>query len=122
MVKENGMIMISENEMNEIFSIKNNQIEELEIANKMLRKAMLQLTSKENISDVRVSRQDFIKMYNSAIEFMFNNTETEDNDIYGHNVTVHWHGMYCDCSDGATPSNFIIPAIKDCDNEIGEEY
>ena len=32
MVKENGMIMISENEMNEIFSIKNNQIEELEIA------------------------------------------------------------------------------------------
>ena len=122
MVKENGMIMISENEMNEIFSIKNNQIEELEIANKMLRKAMLQLTSKENISDVRVSRQDFIKMYNSAIEFMFNNMETEDNDIYGHNVTVHWHGMYCDCSDGATPLNFIIPAIKDCDNEIGEEY
>lgn len=122
MVKENGMIMISENEMNEIFSIKNNQIEELEIANKMLRKAILQLTSKENISDVRVSRQDFIKMYNSAIEFMFNNMETEDNDIYGHNVTVHWHGMYCDCSDGATPSNFIIPAIKDCDNEIGEEY
>lgn len=122
MVKGNGMIMISENEMNEIFSIKNNQIEELEIANKMLRKAMLQLTSKENISDVRVSRQDFIKMYNSAIEFMFNNMETEDNDIYGHNVTVHWHGMYCDCSDGATPSNFIIPAIKDCDNEIGEEY
>ena len=122
MVKENGMIMISENEMNEIFSIKNNQIEELEMANKMLRKAMLQLTSKENISDVRVSRQDFIKMYNSAIEFMFNNMETEDNDIYGHNVTVHWHGMYCDCSDGATPSNFIIPAIKDCDNEIGEEY
>ena len=122
MVKENGMIMISENEMNEIFSIKNNQIEELEIANKMLRKAMLQLTSKENISDVRVSRQDFIKMYNSAIEFMFNNMETEDNDIYGHNITVHWHGMYCDCSDGATPSNFIIPAIKDCDNEIGEEY
>ena len=122
MVKENGMIMISENEMNEIFSIKNNQIEELEIANKMLRKAMLQLTSKENISDVRVSRQDFIKMYNSAIEFMFNNMETEDNDIYGHNVTVHWHGMYCDCSDGATPSNFIIPAIKDCDNDIGEEY
>ena len=122
MVKENGMIMISENEMNEIFSIKNNQIEELEIANKMLRKAMLQLTSKENISDVRVSRQDFIKMYNSAIEFMFNNMETEDNDIYGHNVTVHWHGMYCDCSDGTTPSNFIIPAIKDCDNEIGEEY
>ena len=122
MIKENGMIMISENEMNEIFSIKNNQIEELEIANKMLRKAMLQLTSKENISDVRVSRQDFIKMYNSAIEFMFNNMETEDNDIYGHNVTVHWHGMYCDCSDGATPSNFIIPAIKDCDNEIGEEY
>ena len=122
MVKENGMIMISENEMNEIFSIKNNQIEELEIANKMLRKAMLKLTSKENISDVRVSRQDFIKMYNSAIEFMFNNMETEDNDRYGHNVTVHWHGMYCDCSDGATPSNFIIPAIKDCDNEIGEEY
>ena len=29
-----------------------------------------------------------------------------------------WHGMYCSCSDGATPSNYIIPAIVDCDNEL----
>lgn len=121
MVKENGMIMMSENEMNELFSVKNNQIEELEIANKMLRKALMQLTSKEKTSDVKVTRQDFVKMFNKSVDFMFDNPTKEENDIYGYEVTVHWHGMYCTCSDGATPSNHIIPAIEECDKEIGEE-
>lgn len=48
-------------------------------------------------------------------------TNSEENDIYGHNITVHWHGMYCSCSDGAIPSNYIIPAIVDCDSELDWE-
>ena len=56
-------------------------------------------------------------MYDMAVNEMFE-TNSEENDVYGHNITVHWHGMYCSCSDGATPSNYIIPAIVDCDNEL----
>lgn len=97
------------------------KIDELEISNEMLRNAIIQLTGKERTSDVRVSRKDFLKMYDGAVnEFL--DLYHEDNDICGYPVTVHWHGIYCDCSDGATPSNYLIPGIKDCDDELdGEE-
>lgn len=90
-----------------------NKIKELEVANKMLRNAILQLTkNKRETVDVRVSRKDFLKLYAAS----------EDDDVYGYPVTVHWHGIYCDCSDGATPSNHIIPGILSCDEELnGEE-
>lgn len=94
---------------------KDRKIRELEVANEMLRKAILQLTDKGNPADVRVSRSDFLKMYDMAL--------SEMNGIYGYNFTVSWHGVYCDCGDGATPSNYIIPAVKGCEEEMdGEEY
>lgn len=97
------------------------KIDELEISNKMLRNAIIQLTGKVRTSDVRVSRKDFLKMYDGAVND-FLDLYHEDNDICGYPVTVHWHGIYCDCSDGATPSNYLIPGIKDCDDELyGEE-
>ena len=59
-------------------------------------------------------------MYNEALDDMFENPE--NNDIYGYNITVHWHGIYCNCGDGATPCNHIIPAIVSCYEEDNEEY
>lgn len=99
-----------------------NQIKELEVANKMLRNAILQLTkNKRETVDVRVSRKDFLKLYETAI-YELHEFQYEDNDVYGYPVTVHWHGIYCDCSDGATPSNHIIPGILSCEEELdGEE-
>lgn len=98
------------------------KVRELEIANEMLRKAVLQLSSKTKNSDVRVSRKDFVKIHSEAVDYMFDNPEADDNDVYGYEFTVHWHGIYCDCSDGATPSNYLIPGILDCDDELdGEE-
>lgn len=99
------------------------KIKELEVANEMLRKAILQLTSETKNSDVRVSRKDFVKIHTMAVDDMFEKTESnEDGDeIYGYPVTVHWHGIYCDCGDGATPSNLLIPCINDCDDELEEE-
>lgn len=90
-----------------------NKIKELEVANKLLRNAILQLTkNKRETEDVRVSRKDFLKLH----------VASEDDDVYGYPITVHWHGIYCDCSDGATPSNHIIPGILSCDEELdGEE-
>lgn len=102
------------------------KIQELEIANAMMRKAILQLTSSREQQDVRVSRADFLKIYDDALQQMFDMNEDltkENQGIYEHNVTVHWHGIYCDCGDGATPSNHIIPGIAGCDEECdGEEW
>lgn len=119
MVTENGMVMMTLKEYNNLNVIKN-KLKESEVSNAMLRKAMLQLTDEGNTTDIKVSRSDFIKMHEMAVNEMFE-TNSEENDIYGHNITVHWHGMYCSCSDGATPSNHIIPAIVECDNELDME-
>ena len=119
MVTENGMVMMTLNEYQSLNATKN-KIEELEKSNEMLRNAMIQLTGEGNTTDIKVSRSDFVKMYDMAVNEMFE-TNNEENDVYGHNITVHWHGMYCSCSDEATPSNYIIPAIVDCDNELDWE-
>lgn len=55
---------------------------------------------------------------------MFDNSENEiedEDEIYGHDVTVHWHGLYCNCSNGAAVSNNIIPGIEGLISEYGEE-
>lgn len=118
MVVENDTIVISVNEYNKYNRKMDARIEELKVANAMLRKAVLQLTSKVSTPDVVVSRKDFVEMYNDAVTDMLNKATDESNDIYGYEVTVHWHGICCDCGDGAEVSNYIIPAIIGLDGEM----
>ena len=113
MVTENGMVMMTLGEYHSL-NVTKNKVEEIEKSNEMLRKAMIHLTGKGNTTDIKVSRSDFIKMHEMAVNEMFENN-SEDN------ITIHWHGMYCSCSDGATPSNYIIPAIVNCDEELDWE-
>lgn len=124
MVEENGMVMMKADEYRDLM-IDYGKLEELKVSNEMLRKALLQITRDKNYvpKEVRVSRKDFIKMHEMALDMMFENETETETDIYNHNVTVHWHGIYCDCGDGATPSNHIIPSIAGCDEEWdGEEW
>lgn len=72
--------------------------------------------------DIKVTRTEFLRVYNKELNAMFDNEDSDcDNNIYGKSITVHWNGIYCDCGDGATPSNYIIPAIEECDDELEEE-
>lgn len=89
MVKENGMVMMTEFEYDQLIK-----------------------------KDKKLTRKEFITAFNSSIDYMFATNDTSN--IYGKEVTVHWNGYYCSCSDGATPSNYIIPAIQDCDEELDE--
>ena len=122
MLKQDGMIMMTEKELDNIVKENALKIKKLETEKEMLRKAVLKLAlNKGGTPDVRVSRNDFVKIYNDAVNYMFDHPELDDNDVYGYDVTVHWHGIYCNCSDGATAANHIIPAIENCEEEIGEE-
>lgn len=87
----------------------------------LMRKALVELSRKTATvpTDVRVSKLDFVAMHTQAVCDM---DGSEDDDIYGHDITVHWHGFYCNCGDGATPANYIIPAIEDCWDEDPTEY
>lgn len=128
MVKENGMVMLTDEEYNRL----NNRIDRVEKEKdehtldyerrlELMQTALIKLTQKTDTvpSGVRVSKADFIAMHNAAVRDMDGN---EDNDIYGYDFTVHWHGIYCNCSDGATPANHIVPAIEWIIEEDPTEY
>lgn len=128
MVKENGMVMLTEEEYNRL----NNRIDRVEKEKdeqtldyerrlELMQTALIKLTQKTDTvpTSVRVSKADFIAMHKAAVRDM---DGLEDNDIYGYDFTVHWHGIYCNCSDGATPANYIIPGVEGCLEEDPTEY
>ena len=124
MVKQNGMVMITEKELENLINDSNKRIVELETRNKMLRAALMDLIKEDNKDkkDVRVSKLDFLALYNDALNEMFDNPDKDENDIYGYDITIHWHGIYCNCGDGATAYNHIITAIEGVCSEDDEEY
>ena len=74
------------------------------------------------MKEIRVSREEFIRRYEEQLDILFNDERGDEKaHIYGYPITIHWNGIYCSCSDGATPSNYIIPAIKECIEELDEE-
>ena len=144
MVKENGMIMMTEQEHNleldiickdyekEQHNLKKEHEREIKNLTKrieLLQKAITDLIHNNNhgCDDVRVSKADFLEMYQTALDVMFDNLEKPNggelpNDIYGNDITVHWNGIYCNCGDGAVASNNIIPGIEGVLDEDDEEY
>ena len=92
-----------------------------------LQTALLHLTvGKKSVEGVQVTKTDFLAIYSKALEAMFAQEENgtldmDDNDIYGYDFTIHWHGIFCNCYDGAMPSNHIIPAIEGLNEEDPDE-
>lgn len=123
MVKENGMVMLTEKELKEM----ERKLLQCEKRIVILQSALLQATKGgTTIESVKVTKTDFLEIYQKALNDMFNKEEKENfdpynTDIYGYDFTVHWHGIYCNCSDGAMPSNHIIPAIEGLNEEDPDE-
>lgn len=93
----------------------------------LMHTALLKATADNKaVEGVHVTKTDFLAIYQKALNEMFAKEEngTLDpycNDIYGYDFTIHWHGIYCDCYDGAMPSNHIIPAIEGLNEEDPDE-
>ena len=132
MVKENGMVMMTEKELNEMYQDTMDMVKRYEKRIELMQGAIKQLMQEGVTSEnVRVSKIDFLAIYQKALDEMFEimdnvtDERTPDdipNDIYGHDITIHWHGIYCNCGDGATPTNYIISAIEEMLEEDSEEY
>lgn len=144
MVKENGMVMMTEQEHNleldlickdyekeqdKLEKEHEREIKYLTRRIELLQKALTELIHNDNhgCHDVRVSKADFLEMYQKALDEMFDNMEKPNcdelpNDIYGHDITVHWNGIYCNCGDGAVVSNNLIPGIEGVLDEDDTEY
>lgn len=128
MVKENGMVMMTEKELDRMNREKEELKKDYEKRLELLQDAIKQLMREGATSeDVRVGKADFLAIYQKALDEMFDNLEKPNydelpNEIYGHDFTVHWHGIYCNCGDGAAPSNYLIPGIEGVYEEDPTEY
>ena len=144
MVKENGMVMMTEQEHDLELDIickdyeekqhilkkeHNEEIKTLTRRIELLQTAITELIHNTNHGshDVRVSRTDFLEMYQKALDEFFDNMEKPNcdelpNDIYGKDFFVHWNGIYCNCGDGAAISNYLIPGIEGINEEDNYEY
>ena len=123
MVRENGMVMLTENELKEM----DKKLIQCEKRIALLQTALLNATKgNTTVAGVQVTKTDFLEIYNKALNEMFSKEDKENfdphtTDIYGYDFTVHWHGIYCNCSDGALPSNHLIPAIEGLNDEDPDE-
>ena len=157
MVKENGMVMMTEEEFKSICKCYEKNISDLQNEHEyetdiictdyemkldrmnrekdelvkeyekrlgMLQSAVLELTkgTTNGCRDTRVSKADFLAIYNKALSHMDEHIEEETNDIYGFDFTVHWHGIYCNCGDGATAYNYIVSGVEGVQEEDPHEY
>jgi len=89
---------------------------EKEKQTKVVRKTLFKVLSEKRTEDIEVSRSEFLDIYNLAMEDL----GSDNCELYGNDVTVHWHGIYCNCSDGAVACNNIIEGIKGVIEEEGE--
>ena len=117
MVTENGMVMLTAREYDEL-------VREAEDT-KLLRSAivkMLKEFKEKTTEDIELSCSEFLATYNAALANMWEQIENgeDENEIYGNDVTVHWHGLYCNCQDGATVTNTVIDGLEACADELDE--
>lgn len=126
MLHENG---INIPHGNEVVMLKKDDYERLKRNAKeaeVLRTAVIKLLEhfKANqTNDVEVTRKEFLAIYGAAVDDLFrkeDNGDDDDNEIYGHDVTVHWHGIFCNCEDGATVTNTVIDGVECCSSELGD--
>ena len=76
-------------------------------------KALLAATRKrkEHTEDVLLSREAFVRLANKA---------SVEDDCWYHDITVHWHGLYCNCDSLAQTFEFIIGGIEGLIEQIDD--
>lgn len=65
--------------------------------------------------DKLVTRKKFLRKYSKELG------KDNKGKIYGHDVTIHWNGMFCTAGDGATAYNHIIAGLEDAMTELDDE-
>ena len=88
-----------------------------------LQSLLFKVTSARKTEDIELTRREFLTMYSEAVDYMFDDKtgeNRENNPIYGKDVTIHWNGVYCNCSDGASAYEHISDAIEGILEEEGD--
>ena len=89
-----------------------------------LRQALLVSTrNKEGKSqDIELSMPTFYNLFQEIMSHEDGDSVDMEKDIYGHDVTIHWHGFSTNCYDGATSYNYIVEeGLVNCIDECCED-
>ena len=109
----NAQLAYIESLENDFYELTDRRIEkETEVA----KRALFKVLSEKKTEDIEVSRQEFLDIYGLAMDSL----GSDNCELYGNDVTVHWHGIYCNCTDGAVAYNNIIARIENVIEEEGE--
>lgn len=84
---------------------------------KRFRRLLFTAIKEKQTGDTKVKKSDFLDIYNEAMKGL----GSDECELYGNNVTVHWHGIYCNCGDGATAWNHIVTNIQSVIDENDDE-
>ena len=82
-----------------------------------LRRLLFKVMKEHESGDVKVTRREFLEVYEEAMDGL----GSDECELYGNDVTVHWHGIYCNCSDGATAYEYIVSKINEVIKELDDE-
>lgn len=130
MIRKDGMVIMTEEEYNVELGIKVNE-EENSIDWKAKYNELLSFLPKivsrqKHEGDIQLRREDFIKLWfygEEQMDLVTENFTEKNNLVYDNDMEVHWMGYFCNCFDGATVANYIIPAIQSVDDELdGRDY
>ncbi len=81
------------------------------------------LPTEKETGDKLISRKDFIDLYDyMTVQMDLVPDFGKPIAVYGNDVTVHWHGLQCNCTDGALAFNHIIEGIRSLEEEEPEYY
>lgn len=121
--KEETEMKTTEKENDIQIAAKDEKIKMLENEIKELREALLLATrgKKMKTKDIKVSMSTFYNITQEILRREDNDKINMEDDIYGHDVTVHFHGLYCNCLDGASVFNSVIEGVAECAEENDEE-
>lgn len=119
MLKENGMVMMTEAELKEYEEAKEQLLSVKKVASE-LSEVLLTITrdSDPKTDEIQVSMKTFLHLYNRCFDVDEDGNDKMETDLYNHDVCVSWHGFRCNCFDGAAACNYIIEGIE----SVMEEY
>lgn len=109
----NAQLAYIESLENDFYELTDRRIEK---ETKVAKRALFKVLSEKRTEDIEVSRQEFLDIYGLAMDSL----GSDRCELYGNDVTVHWHGIYCNCSDGAVAYNNIVAGIENVIDEEGE--
>lgn len=116
MVRENGMVMMKEQEYYKEVTLKEYEIEDLKTRCEQLAEVISKLIVCNNDESTIINPRDFVIIWNNVFDRM--NEGNKEEDLIYTEATLHWNGLVANLGDGAAFANYVIPMLTELADEL----